>query len=71
MEKEYEECDECGMMWNDVEHRTRKVEYCETCGVKLPKSITLCAEDHSHIECKKCFSHSCKALNTAPDFHPE
>jgi len=29
---------------------------CETCGVKLPKTIILCAEDQSHIECRECFA---------------
>jgi len=49
-------CEECGMMWNDVFHIIREVHFCETCGIKLPKTIILCAEDHSHIECKICFA---------------
>ena len=45
------ECEDCGMSWDDPNHQTRQA-ICDECGADC--GYELCAEDHAHIVCEDC-----------------
>ena len=52
------ECEDCGMSWDDPNHQIREV-ICDECGYEV------CACDHSYIVCEDCSDE--KGQNTLQD----